>query len=105
MYQIHSLCLDSSNSNHSRTTFPPIASYFLFHLCVINLLVQTLKKEKKCLQKKKIEICYNLSWKYSTLLIVDGVRVSNGCLYHKMMKLLSEYGTSECASSDKSFYF
>jgi len=31
---------------------------------------------------EKMEIRSNLGWKYGTLLIVDGVLVSNGSLYH-----------------------
>jgi len=58
--QIHSQCLDSSKSDHLRTTFPLIASYFLAHLYVMNLLVQTLKKEKNMQSKEKMEICPTL---------------------------------------------
>jgi len=78
----HDQHVESSNSDHSITTFPLIASYFLAHLCVINLLVQTLKKYKNTHSKEKIEIHSNLSWKYGTLLIGDGTPVSNGYLYH-----------------------
>jgi len=77
----HDQHVESSNSNHSKTTFPLIASYFLAHLCVINLLVQTLKKYKNMHSKEKMEICSNLGWKYGTLLIGDRAPVSNGYLY------------------------
>jgi len=79
----YSQCLATLfNSNHSRTTFLLIVSYFLVHLCVMNLWVQTLKKDKTMHSKEKMEICSNLGWKYSTLLIADGALVSDGCLYH-----------------------
>jgi len=52
--------LETSSSDHSRTTFLLIASYFLDHLFVINLLVQTLKKYKNMHSKEKIEIGLNL---------------------------------------------
>jgi len=64
--------LASSGSNHSRTSFRLIASSFLAHLCVINLLGQTLKKYKNMHFKKKMEIHFNLGSKYGTLLIGDG---------------------------------
>jgi len=69
--------VESSNSDHSTTTFPLIASYFLAHLCVINLLIQTLKKYKNTHCKEKMEIRSNLGWKYGTLLIGDGAPISN----------------------------
>jgi len=78
----HNQHVESSNFDHSITTFPLIASYFLAHLCVINLLVQTLKKYKNTHSKKKMEICSNLGWEYGSLLIGDGVPVSNRYLYH-----------------------
>jgi len=85
-----SYCLDSSNSDHSRTTFLLIASYFHVYLCVILLLVQTLKKDKNTHSKEKMEICYNLGWKYGTLLIVDGLPISIGCLYYTSLANCSE---------------
>jgi len=48
----HGQCLDSSNSNHSRTNLNFI-SYFLFHYfgtCVMNFLVPTLICQKKTFQ-------------------------------------------------------
>jgi len=78
----HDQHLEPSNSDHSRTTSPLIVFYFLAHLCVISLLVQTLKKYKNTHSKEKIEIYSNLGWKYGTLLIGDGALVSNRCLYH-----------------------
>jgi len=62
MQQTHRQCLNSSYSNHSRTTFLLIAYYFLAHLCVIKLSVQTLKKDKNMHSKEEMEICYNLGW-------------------------------------------
>jgi len=59
----HDQHVESSNSDHSKTTFPFIASYFLSHLCVINLLVQTLKKYKNMHSKDKLKIYSNLCWK------------------------------------------
>jgi len=56
----HNQCIDSSNSNHSRTIFSLNASYLLVDLCGISLLVQTLKKEKNMHSKEKIEIYYSL---------------------------------------------
>jgi len=53
VYQTYSQCLGSFNSNHSITTFLLIASYFLAHLHVMNLLVQTLKKDKNTHSKEK----------------------------------------------------
>jgi len=56
----HDQHLESSNSNHPRTTFPFIASYFHAHLYVIHLLIQTLKRYKNTHSKEKKEICSNL---------------------------------------------
>jgi len=78
----HDQHVESTNSSHSITTFPLIAFYFLAHLWVINLLVQTLKKYKNTHSKEKMEIRSNLGWKYITLLIGDGTLVSNGYLYY-----------------------
>jgi len=74
----HDHHVESHNSNHSITIFLLIASYFLTHLCIINLLVQTLKKYKSTHSKEKMEICSNLDCKYSTLLIGDGCRLVMG---------------------------
>jgi len=61
-------------------------SYFLTHLRVINLLVQTLKKYKSKHTKEKIDIHSNLGWRYGILLIGDGAPVSNGCLYYILLR-------------------
>jgi len=86
-----------SNSDHLRTTFLLIASYFLAHLCIISLLVQTLKKDKNTHSKWKhafkMEIRSNLGWKYGTLLIVDGVLVSKGSFYHIFNLIEIKYST------------
>jgi len=50
--QTHSQYLDSSNSDHSRTNFILITSYFIAHqfgTCVMNLLVPNLKRRKTCI--------------------------------------------------------
>jgi len=60
---MHDQYVESSNSDHSITTFSLIASYYLPHLCVINLLVQTLKKYKSMHFKEILEIHSNLCWK------------------------------------------
>jgi len=57
----HDRQLESFNSDHSRTTFPLITSYFLAHLFVINLLVQTLQKYKNTHSKEK--------WKFVPTLV------------------------------------
>jgi len=76
----HDQHVESSTSDHSITTFPLIASYFLPHLCVINLLVQTLKKYKNTHSKEKMKMCSNLDWKSGTgtLLIGDGHQLVMG---------------------------
>ncbi len=56
---IHDQHVKSSNSDHSRNPFPLIASYFHAHLCVITLLVQTLKKYKNTHSKDNTEIHCN----------------------------------------------
>jgi len=59
-----------------------ITYYFVVHLCVINFLLQTLKKYKNTHFKVKMEIHFNPSWKYVTLLSVDRCPVSNGSFYY-----------------------
>jgi len=55
--------IESSNFDPSITTFLLIASYFLPHLCVINLLVETLKKYKNMHFKEISKIHSNFCWK------------------------------------------
>jgi len=52
----HDQHVESSNFDHSITTFLLIASYFLLHLRVTNILVKTLKKYKNMHSKEKLEI-------------------------------------------------
>jgi len=62
---IHDQHLESSNFNHLRTTFPLIASYFLTHLCIIKLLVHTLRKYTTRILRRK--------WKSIPILIGNTV--------------------------------
>jgi len=81
-HQIYSQCLDSSNFNHWRTTFPLIASYFFAHLCVMNLLVPTLKKKKNTYTKEKMEINPALVGNTTPYWLLMGHRlVMAGCLH------------------------
>jgi len=49
----HTRCIESSNSDHSRTAFPFTTSYFLTHYiktCMHDLVSPNLEKEKVMLQ-------------------------------------------------------
>jgi len=65
--------LDSSNFNHSRTTFPLITSHFFAHYfgtCIMMLLVPTLKRRKKHIP--------NFDWKFVLTLV--GLQVEYGSM-------------------------
>jgi len=85
---------ESSNSNHSITTFLLIASYFLLHLCVINLLVQTLKSTRTHISRRYwksiptfvgnrvhywLAMGHVLGMSTSTIMICEYILDLNGC--------------------------